>query len=164
MIVKPIDTKNLAMDDIAIQYNTNRKWLRSSNPGSVRGVYSLFGNFVPERIAYNIGWIEYSNGWGFQRAANADKEFGETGAHELGHEILSAYGGDSYSYGHKESSTVVTQKTKKMANGGVSYPPSGNIDIMKYYNGTRPRNFFSRVFASEQDVKSLLWLARVKFN
>jgi len=152
------------MDDISIVYNTNREWLRSSNPESVRGFYSLFGNFVPEIIAYNIGWIEYQNGWGFVRSINADKSFGETAAHELGHEILSAYGRDSYSYGHKGSSTVATQSTKKVSEGGISYPPSGEIDLMKYYNGSRPDNFYSRVYASEQDVKSLLWLAKINFN
>ena len=164
VIVNPVATKDKAMDDISIKYNTNREWLRSSNPGSVRGFYSLFGNFVPERIAYNIGWIEYQNGWAFVRSINADKSFGETAAHELGHEILSAYGGDSYSYGHKGSSTVVSQTTKKVANGGVSYPTSGEIDLMKYYNGSRPGDFYSRVYASEQDVKSLLWLAKINFN
>lgn len=164
VIVKPVATSNKAMDDISIVYNTNREWLRSSNPGSVRGFYSLFGNIVAERIAYNIGWIEYQNGWGFVRSINADKSFGETAAHELGHEILSAYGGDSYSYGHKGSSTVVTQSTRSVANGGVSYPASGEIDLMKYYNGSRPGDFYSRVYASEQDVKSLLWLAKLNFN
>lgn len=162
--VNPIASKNKAMDDISIVYNTNREWLRSSNPGSIRGFYSLFGNFVPERIVYNIGWIKYQNGWGFMRSINADKSFGETAAHELGHEILSAYGGDSYSYGHKGSSTIVSQTTKKVSDGGVTYPGSGEIDLMKYYNGSRPANFYSRVYASEQDVKSLLWLAKLNFS
>jgi len=162
--VNAVSASNKAMDDISIVYNTNREWLGSSNPGEVRGIYSLFGNFVPERISYNIGWIRYQNGWGFLRTLNADKAFGETGAHELGHEILSAYGGDSYSYSHKGSSTIVTQSTKSVADGGVSYPVTGEIDLMKYYNGSRPGNFYSRVFASEQDVKSLLWLSRINFS
>jgi len=82
----------------------------------------------------------------------------------LGHEILSAYGGDSYSYSHKGSSYIVCQKTKKVAKGGVAYPATGNIDIMKYYNGSTPADFYSRVYASVQDVKSLLWLSRVYFS
>ena len=164
VVVNPVAIKDKAMDDISIEYNTNRDWLRSSNPGSVRGIYSLFGNFVPERIAYNIGWVKYSNGWGFVGSMSADKAFGETAAHELGHEILSAYGGDSYSYSHKGSSSVISQTTKKVANGGVVYPASGEIDIMKYYNGSRPTDFYSRVYASEQDVKSLLWLSRIQFS
>jgi hypothetical protein len=160
----PVLATKKAMDDISVKYNTNREWSRSSNPGSVRGFYSFFGNLAPERIAYNVGWIEYQNGWSYQQPFDADQEFAETSAHEIGHEILSAYGGDAYSYGHRNSSTIITQRTKPVSNGGVRYPASGQIDLMKYYNGNRPRNFFSRVYASEQDVKSLLWLARVHFN
>jgi len=148
--INPIRTKKAAMDDIAVAYNTNRGWLRSSNPGSVRGLYSLFGNFVPERIAYNVGWIQYGQGWFYRTPAQADEEFRETAAHEIGHEILSAYGGDGYSYGHRGSSSVVTQRTKSIAEGGVSYPTTGPIDIMKYHNGLRPMDYFLRASASEQ--------------
>lgn len=35
---------------------------------------------------------------------------------------------------------------------------------MKYYNGRRPSKFLKRIKASEKDVKSLLWLTRVKFE
>ncbi|ARU57126.1 hypothetical protein OLMES_3083 [Oleiphilus messinensis] len=164
MQVNAIHSTKNAMDDIEVFYNTNRSWLRSSNPGSVRGLYSFFGNFVPERIAYNVGWIEYSNGWNYISGSDANIAFSETAAHEIGHEILSAYGGDKYSYSHKGSSSILTQKTKTSANGGVTYPSQGGIDLMKYYNGRRPYNFYSRVFASEQDVKSLIWLASVRFD
>ena len=162
--VTAISSSKHSMDDINLVYNTNREWLRSSNPGSVRGFYSLFGNFVPERIAYNVGWIEYSNGWFYQSASTADKEFSETAAHEIGHEILSAYGGDTYSYSHRGTSTVVTQTTKSVKDGGIKYPKKGSIDLMKYHNGTRPGDFYSRVQASEKDIKSLIYLARVEFD
>ena len=161
--VNATSTTTNAMDDISIVYNTNREWLRSSNSGKVREFYSLFGNFVPERIAYNVGWIEYQNGWSYELAADEDQVFSETSAHEIGHEILSAYGGGAYSYGHRGSSTVVSQETKTVPNGGVVYPSSGEIDLMQYYNGARPRNFYTRVKASEQDVRSILWLARIQF-
>lgn len=153
-----------AMDDINLVYNTNREWIRSSNPGEVRGVFSLFGNFVPERISYNIGWIKYSNGWAYISANDADAEFKETAAHEIGHEILSAYGGDTYSYSHRGSSTVVTQTTKEVKNGGFNYPQSGDIDLMKYYQGNRPRDYFVRVYASETDAASLLWLSCLRIT
>jgi hypothetical protein len=147
-----------------LKLQTDLKSIESRLYAFIRGFYSLFGNFVPERIAYNVGWIKYRSGWSYELAADADQAFSETSAHEIGHEILSAYGGDAYSYGHRGSSSVVSQKTKTVANGGVVYPPSGDIDLMKYYNGARPRNFYIRVKASEQDVKSLLWLARIQFN
>ena len=162
--VDPVLATSDAMDDIDVRYNTNGDWVRSSNPGSIRGFYSFFGNLVPERVVYNVGWIRFSNGWAYVMPAAADQEFSETAAHEIGHEILSAYGGDAYSYGHRGSSTVVTQERRPLNDGGVSYPGSGEIDLMKYYHGPRPTGFFSRLSASEQDVRSLIWLARVQFN
>ena len=159
-----VHSEKQSMDDIKISYNTNNAWQRSSNPGSVRGIVSLFGNFVPERIVYNVGWLEDRGRWFYQRPVKADLSFKETSAHEIGHEILSAYGGETYSYGHKGSSTVVTQTVKTVANGGEAYPQQGDIDLMKYYDGRPSRNFFNQVIASEQDVKSLVWLARLKFN
>ena len=162
--VDPVSTRRNAMDDVSIAYNSNRGWMRSSNPGRVRGVYSLFGNFVPERIAYNVGWIEYNSGWAYRRALDADREFSVTAAHEIGHEILSAYGGDAYSFSHRGSSTVVTQTPLPPAAGGSTYPAAGSIDLMMYYNGLRPASYYSMISASESDVLSLLWLARVRFR
>lgn len=159
-----VHSEKQAMDDIKVSYNTNNSWQRSSNPGSVRGIISLFGNFIPERIVYNVGWLKDRGRWLYQSPAKADLEFKETAAHELGHEILSAYGGEIYSYGHKGSSTIVTQSVKAVANSGEEYPQQGDIDLMKYYNGRAPHNFYTRVNASEQDVRSLIWLARLKFN
>lgn len=162
--VDPVEATTKAMDDIDVAYNTNRDWARSSNPGSVRGFFSLFGNFVPERIVYNVGWIKFGTVWDYVTPTDADQEFSFTAAHEIGHEILSAYGGETYSYGHRGSSTVVSQRRKPLGDGGVSFPASGEIDVMKYYHGGRPPGFFSRLLVTEQDVESLIWLARVKFN
>lgn len=148
-----------AMASVKLVYNTNRRWLRSSNPGRIRCLYSLAGNLVPRRIAYNAGWIEYKNGWYHQAGTAADPAFQEAAAHELGHEILSAYGGGRYSYSHKGTSTLLTQSTKSLGRGGLEYPQTGPIDLMKYYQGARPKDFYQRVQASEDDLKSLLWLA-----
>jgi len=159
-----------AMDDIDLEYNTNGDWGRSSNPGRVRGFFSFIANiFIPERSIYNAGWIRFEaqspdSGWRYQNLADEDEAFKETSAHEFGHEILSAYGGENYSYGHRGTSTVITQTTLDTTHGGVSYPASGEIDLMKYYNGSRPSDFYSRVVACEVDVKSLIWLARVEFD
>lgn len=75
-----------------------------------------------------------------------------------------AYGGDVLSYSHKGTSGTITQDIKPISNGGVSFSNHGEIDLMKYYNGRRPNSYFSRVKATEKDVKSLLWLTRVKFE
>jgi hypothetical protein len=161
--VLPVLTESDAVDDVSIAYNTNRGQIRSSNPGSVRGVYSFFGNLVPERIGYNVGWIKQS-GWVYVMPADADRQFAETAAHELGHEVLSAYGGDAYSYGHRGSSTVITQSTRAVGRGGQSYPAAGPIDLMKYYSGAPPAGYHSLLKASEQDVRALFWLAQVAFR
>jgi len=59
---------------------------------------------------------------------------------------------------------VITQSKLELTDGGVSYPATGEIDLMKYHHGRRPDDFFTRVVASEVDVKSLIWLARVDFD
>jgi hypothetical protein len=129
--VDPVAATSKAMDDIDVVHNTTGDWLRSSNPGSVRSIFSLFGNLVPERVVYNVGWVKFGNRSRYVVPSGADQEFLETSAHEIGHEILSAYGGDTYSYGHRGSSTVVSQRRKPLGDGGVSYPASGEIDLMK---------------------------------
>ena len=67
-----------------------------------------------------------------------------------------------YSWSHKSTSTVLTQKP--LDNNPV--PAGGEIDLM-HYHSDGPRNmldYWARTVASENDVKGLLWLARVKFN
>ncbi|GAB1262178.1 hypothetical protein NBRC116495_28850 [Aurantivibrio plasticivorans] len=152
-----------AMDDIAVVYNTNRSWLRSSNPGRIRGALSLVGNMIArERIAYNVGFIKAKQGWLLVSSQSADNALKHTAAHELGHEILSAYGGDTYSYTHRGSSSI-TQSTKSVANGGELFPSVGNeVDLMKYYNGGTASAYYSRGTASNYDVRSLIYLAGLK--
>jgi hypothetical protein len=156
-----VNATDKAMDDVDLSYNTNRDWGRSSNPGTVTGFLSLFGNFVPERVIYNVGWIKYSSGWQYRPDTDEDPEFSLTAAHEIGHEILNQYGGDGYSYGHRGSSNPVTQSPNANA---TAYPAAGEIDLMKYYNGYQPADVYARTVACETDVYSLIWLARVKFN
>ena len=111
---------------------------------------------------------------GFWSAANypadfADGDFEHTAAHEVGHLILNEYGDGGlvpeYSWSHKDTSTVLTQSPR--ANHPV--PGSGEVDVM-HYHSDYPRgvqgyqDYWNRSVASEQDVKGLLWLARVQFN
>lgn len=111
---------------------------------------------------------------GFWSAANypatfADGDFAHTAAHELGHLILNEYGDGglipNYSWSHKETSTVLTQSP--VDNHPI--PGSGELDLMHYHSdyprGPRGyQDYWNRSVASEQDVKGLLWLSRVKFN
>jgi hypothetical protein len=45
-----------------------------------------------------------------------------------------------------------------------TYPTTGEIELMYYYNGDQPTDFFSRVTAVEEDVKMLVWLGQVDFD
>jgi hypothetical protein len=161
---KAISVADKAMDDIDLKYNTNRGWGRSSNPGTVTGILSLFGNFVPERVIYNVGWIQYGNTWQYRTETDEDPEFSMTAAHEVGHEILNAFGGDVYSYGHRGTSNPVTQNPWDLGDGADMYTTTGEIDLMKYYHGYPPSDVYVRTVAHEVDVYSLIWLARVKFD
>jgi uncharacterized Zn-binding protein involved in type VI secretion len=94
----------------------------------------------------------------------AKEEFKETSAHEFGHLILNEYGGGlipTYSWTHKDSSTLM-QNPK----GNHPTPKSGEVDVMHYFSSytSSASELQSRMAASEQDVKSLLWLARVEFD
>ncbi|KPH13090.1 hypothetical protein [Chryseobacterium sp. ERMR1:04] len=55
------------MDYVMLTYNTNGNWMRSGNPGSLTiNPISWIGNtFSRKAICYNVGYIEYSNGWEF---------------------------------------------------------------------------------------------------
>lgn len=89
----------------------------------------------------------------------ADMDFMLVSAHEFGHSVLEFFGGVDLSWGHKGSTTVVTQKAKKTTPG---YPANGNIDLLKYYNGSLPVSvLFNRSKVEEIDVKRLIWLSNV---
>ncbi|MDR2924555.1 MAG: hypothetical protein LBU76_01125, partial [Azoarcus sp.] len=91
----------------------------------------------------------------------ADADFEHTAAHEFGHRIMGAYGGRTYSWTHNQSSTELTQKPLPR----TAHPSSGEIDLMKYAEyRTDEQDKWQRAVASEQDVKGLLWLTRVKFR
>lgn len=89
----------------------------------------------------------------------ADMDFMLVSAHEFGHSVLEFFGGVDFSWGHKGSTTVVTQKAKKTTPG---YPVMGNIDLLKYYNGSLPVSvLYRRSKIEEVDVKRLVWLSKV---
>ena len=165
VFVKAVNTTQNAMDDISLIYNTNNDWMRSGNPNTVTGVISFFGNILSrEAVCYNVGYIKYSDGWSYQKEIDEDKEFKDTAAHEVGHEILKAYGDVYYSYGHKGSVNTITQKRKDDA---PKFPLTGEIDLMPYFKDNKyggkyfQHNYYGRRVASEEDVKSLIWLTKM---
>lgn len=116
--------------------------------------------------------IHHNSGyWSVRRypAIFSDEEFMHTSAHEFGHLVLNDYGDGGliphYSWSHKDTSTVLTQRRKD--NNYI--PATGELDVMHYF--TEPPSgesawldFWDRSSISEQDVKGLLWLTRVQFH
>ena len=115
-----------------------------------------------KKIYHNQGWWASAN----YPVSFADQEFEHTAAHELSHLILNEYGDGGmipeYSWSHKSTSTILTQKP--LDNNPV--PASGEIDLMHYHSDgpSNMQDYWDRSVASENDVKGLLWLARVKFD
>ncbi len=129
---------------------------------------SWVGNAISrEAICYNVGYIKYSNGWGYQPEFEEEIEFKETSAHEIGHEILKSYGGTVYSYGHKGSVNIVTQSNSKQS---INYPVSGEIDIMPYFSDNalggehKQPNYLKRKVGAEKDVLGLIWLTKIEIK
>ena len=117
----------------------------------------------PLNVSLNISSGTSLTPFGIPAHEKADAIFAHTAAHEIGHEILAAYGGDYYSYSHRGSSTL-NQKRRALGKGGERFPLTGEIDLMKYYHGAWPRDFYRRSLASEHDVKGLLYLAGMEVD
>ena len=140
---KITDTNSLPT--LNIKFNTNRGSARSRNWEGSRIVF------------YNMGYIKYESGWSYITKASANRSFKKTFAHELGHEILLAYGGHSYSKEHKGSSSLITQKPN------ASYQHIGKeYDLMQYDSAkTNPTDIYDKLVASDKDVRGLLWLSMI---
>ncbi|XKX06929.1 hypothetical protein R8G61_06315 [Tenacibaculum maritimum] len=162
VFVNAINTTKKAMDDVDLIFNTNHKWMRSGNPGTVEDPISFVGNIVSrEAICYNVGYIKYSKRWNYNQPHNEDLEFKFTSAHEIGHTILKAYGGTFYSYGHKGSVNTITQSESSEAK---AYPKKGEIDIMPYYANVIPYYKYDNFSAANNDVVSLIWLTKIELK
>jgi len=96
-------------------------------------------------------------------------------------EMLQAFGGNVYSWQHKGSSYYMPQDKKPIGKEsfkeeyinmdymeetkGEKYPKNGEeIDLMKYYHGKKPADFYQRCVANEKDVIGLLWLAKLELK
>lgn len=140
------------MNSVKLIFNTNSEWGRSGNPGAFA------------RIFYNVGYLKYSDRWGYQSQLDADRDFEETSAHEIGHTILKSYGNTVYSWQHRGSSYFLPQDAKPTLDSdswekikeqythidfytinkmsytfGEYYPSKGEIDLMKYYHTRNPK-------------------------
>jgi hypothetical protein len=110
---------------------------------------------------------------GFHSPNAVDQMFEVTAAHEFGHLILNAYGGGGFWKGYSSTHKGTTTWADQKAIPGNYIPLAGEIDLM-HYQEKRPlnstpqdpslQNQRNRAVAAEQDVNSLLWLCRVRFN
>ncbi|KOY02038.1 hypothetical protein AM274_12720 [Pseudomonas nunensis] len=135
--------------------NLSKEGGRSTSLALFRKIHHNMGMYYAAAVNSGLSGIASAT-------STANDDFKYTAAHEFGHFILNEYGGGvipMYSWTHKDSSTL-GQSIKP----DHPEPTSGEIDVMNYYSGYRSVDFFSRVAAAEQDVKSLLWLARVEFD
>lgn len=192
--------KEKTLNNIPLIFNTNGESSRSGNTGGAYTDGNLDDEFmeslpngIVQRISYNTGYVKNDwesdslDGWRFYNdvdsggAFDAISKFKETAAHEIGHEILQAYGGTVYSWQHKGSSYYLPQNTKPIAgnesilekyvyidymskNSGEEYPKKGEIDLMKYYNNTPNPIDQTRLIAISNDVLSLVWLTKIKIK
>lgn len=167
VFINAINTTQKSMDDINLIFNTNGDVLRSGNPGTITSVVSAIGNLFPERIVYNVGYLNYvdwyevfSNDWGYNTTNYEDVDFKETSAHEIGHEILKTFGGTDYSYRHKGTSTITQVRLDSL----LPAPSSGEIDLMKYWEYSVPLSLKPHVVAAKEDVLGLLWLIKLEID
>ncbi|WP_159288241.1 hypothetical protein [Tenacibaculum maritimum] len=151
VFVNAINTTENAIAPLSTKFVTN------GSPGRSR-------NWELSRILYfNIGYLDFSSwynlssDWRYRSLTFATDLFRETSAHEIGHEVLLAYGGHIYSKKHKETSTILQSE-----NAGLKYP-SGEIDLMKYFDEVYAPDF-RKVIVSEKDVLSLIWLTKLELK
>ena len=115
--------------------------------------------FLSRKLFYKVGYVK-ENIWNYIDENKALLDFQETSAHEIGHKLLEDYGGKTYSYKHKGSSTWGQSPLK-----GTTYPKTGEIDLMKYTDEDfLPKDFYERVVLSKEDVIGILWLTKINIK
>lgn len=154
--------------DVKLRLNDSEDGKRSNNSGLWdariyynRGLYlDRYG--YNEKLASSEDEAAVKNNHELKVSAliRADENFMYTSAHEFGHSVLEYFGGKSLSWGHKGTTKKILQSVKPSA---PSYPKNGNIDLMKYFNGRFPSDFYSRNLVVEKDLKRLIWLSKVNF-
>ena len=92
------------------------------------------------------------------------EDFKYTSAHELGHSILSAYGGKYYSITHDDSSTLLQNPNDKKSY--LDEKKEGEINLMHYFKDDpiQSKYDYSLLKASDKDVLGLLWLTKLSIN
>ncbi|HAT1610732.1 TPA: RNA 2'-phosphotransferase [Raoultella planticola] len=118
------------------------------------------------KVCHNLGFYSkiYQSLPSQNASSQADMLFKLTASCEMGHIVLDKYAPfgwtKDYSWTHKSSSSISQEPLP-----GSTMPSSGEIDIMKYADKQQSLDIQGKhAVASEEDVKGLIWLSRVKFN
>jgi len=159
--INAVNTELNAMEELRLIFNTNNRWLRSGNPGADTDDPTFAGgsSLLLRAVYFNVGYISKADSWKYRDGYVENLVFKETSAHEVGHEILTAYAGVFYSSVHKGTSEF---KTGNISCSATAYPITGEIDIMQYYTNKIPEVLLFRSVAAEKDVLGLVWLSKLK--
>lgn len=138
-----------------INYNTNGSRQRSYNSSTF---------VLPFTCNYNTGFLHKGGEWEYWNDQFSDAQFAYNAAHELGHSILTTYGGPQHSWGHKGSTGIISQSAN---NNAPTWP--GNTDLMQYHSilyppGQNSENYWNSLRAVEEDRKAFLHIAAVRFS
>lgn len=132
--------------DVDLYIELSNKYARSHNSG-----------IIDASFIYNKGFYGGMN-------SKADSDFMLVAAHEFGHSVLDYFGDSDLSWTHKGSTNKLLQNVKSTTPG---YPPSGEVDLMKYYDDSKSLATYSDIYrrtsAAEEDVKRLVWLSQLSF-
>lgn len=132
--------------DVDLYIETDKDYARSHNSG-----------LIDASFKYNKGAYRGMN-------AMADRDFMLVSAHEFGHSVLEYFGDSDLSWTHKGSTNKYLQNVKSSTPG---YPSAGEIDLMKYYDGSKnlvtPSDRNRRTRADELDLKRLVWMSSLTF-
>jgi LysM repeat protein len=128
--------------------------IKVANPGA-----SWMGDFSSRSFngyPYKEGTLYYDSSYG----SDSDAMYSLTSAHEIGHSFLTSAFGIGWSWRHEGTST----SGGNIFANAPQYPTTGEIGLMPYYsrNATSPvyrRDILQRTIASENDVKTLLYIS-----
>jgi len=157
----------------SIIYQTNIEAGRSRNFEASRKLFFYEGYLYrdswkksnPSSVFYkNKGWIYRSENINEEKNVLLNlpslvEDFKMVSAHEIGHEILLAYGGQIYSKGHNGTTTWINLITQDVNDDAPYIPTDGEIDLMKYYQDYYD---ISRTIITEFDLLKLIWLSKIK--
>ncbi|MBN6064667.1 hypothetical protein HYE55_10365 [Aggregatibacter actinomycetemcomitans] len=155
---------------LTLQIEANKSFNRSVNASCVCGI---IGKIAGNLGKNSSGLLDTTRAWylqGYFESLKYPKSyirdyFMMTVAHESGHPVLASYaykstGLNNYSWVHKGSSKGITSgySLPQIGEKGYEKEPFPLADLMKYYEHAIDLHTY---YATEYDVKSLLWLSKL---